>query len=885
MPAGEDPGGGTWEGQYQEYLTLTKRLGSGALAEIQRCTDLAFQSLNPTALPGTRSVGAIVGAVQSGKTGLMINLAARALDTGFRVVIVLAGLKDDLRTQTALRFTTDLLQRGDPMGSIAGASTDERGLGYHGSRSDCWSPRFNEDAHADEAFVHQFCSNLRRGNGVLTVAKKNVAALNRVREALEYASAEFGASSLPTLVLDDECDEASVSGDPDAPTPERIAKLWTDIPQAVGYIGFTATPAANLLQETLSVLYPRDFVLTLRYPADQESATTYIERFVTKRYSGGRVFYEELEAHQRRNCLVRATMSDAEFGGVAGVDDELEEALIAYFVSGAMRLCAQPGSSCRDATRLPAPHTMLVHTESRVDSHWDLCERVILVTRRKGHGQLNVGRNLRRLPPQARLSAGDLERWLELEPARWRAWYDNYVGAREELMNVWPDRHAPPMPAWDATRAALPEVFDAVKLKVVNSDERAVDAPLQFQRAYSQDGIRAPDDVYSIIIGGNRLSRGLTIEGLCTSYYTRNANQLIEDTTVQRERWFGYRGEYLEFCRLFTHRSLAIRLQRFHEHDEDLRRQLAWNIAHGRAPSDATYRFLTIRDSLPTAKLGRGGGPHEIDVSGARLFVDRVQMGGTHEELAAARANEWHALAIAERLGRVGETVLSSRGDALGYAVRAQSVAVACGIMDGFQYTFHNPDPTRGVPWNLREFYRSPNGMTPVTLPTFAPRSDPFLVAAYLKFWKDAYLRCLADPSANTFRAEDSVSDWVPCPAPEFNVVVRFGSLKPKVGSPFAIDLLNRAVSVDGIVGSRWGGHAYGSPGDEWIDVPPEAGDRDAPRSQGTPGLLLLHIIGRDARGVDGAGSAYSCDRPCLGIVVPAGGPCIRYVLADDNQP
>jgi hypothetical protein len=55
---------------------------------------------------------------------------------------------------------------------------------------------------------------------------------------------------VPILVLDDECDEASVSGDPDAPTPDRIAQLWAGIPQYVAYIGLTATPAANLLQET-----------------------------------------------------------------------------------------------------------------------------------------------------------------------------------------------------------------------------------------------------------------------------------------------------------------------------------------------------------------------------------------------------------------------------------------------------------------------------------------------------------------------------------------------------------------------------------------------------------------------------------------------------------
>jgi Z1 domain-containing protein len=612
---------------------------------------------------------------------------------------------------------------------------------------------------------------------------------------------------------------------------------------------------------------------------------TYLEPEFDRRYTGGHVFYRMMESHERANFLLRTMMSDQEFDGVPGADDELGEALIGYFVAGAIRLQLQPGSSLDDADHIPPPHTMMAHTESTVESHWALCERVVSLTRRKAGKPDEVRENLRKLSPRARLSADDLAQWLQSEPERWQAWHESFRTSRDELLQIAPDRVSPRFPTWEETRASLPVAFRGVQLRVVNSDESSSDKPLQFQPTYSDGGSKPPRDVYSIIIGGNRLSRGLTIEGLCISYYTRSSTQFSEDTTIQRERWFGYRGGHLEFCRLFTHRSLAIRLQCFHEHEDDLRKQLAWNIEKGRKPLDATYRFLTTRESLPTAKLGRGTGPEEIDVSGAKPFIDRVQMGITNEEVRVAELNQAHAHTIASRVLREGEELRSRppRRELLGYVVREISSVDAAAYLNGFAYTFHNPEPGKGVGWNLREYYREPVGGIGITSTGMPPRSDPFLIAAYLKYWQAAFEECQRDPSKNTFRAADAVSRWQPCAPPKFNLAVRRGSRPPVGGSPFTFDLVDRAVDPRGQVGSRWGGRGYGTPGDEWIDMPPPEGDADAPRSQGVPGLMLLHVIGRDARGRDNTGETYGFDRPCAGLVVPVGGPCIRFVLGEDG--
>jgi hypothetical protein len=330
---------------------------------------------------------------------------------------------------------------------------------------------------------------------------------------------------------------------------------------------------------------------------------------------------------------------------------------------------------------------------------------------------------------------------------------------------------------------------------------------------------------------------------------------------------------------VFTHRSLAIRLRRFHEHDEDLRRQLAWNIANGKTPVDATFRFLTIRDSLPTSKLGRGQGPLRLDVSGARAFVDRVQMGDSAPEQELAARNQTHAAELSRHVHAGGHVIIHG-GTKLGFVLDGVSAADTAALLDRFSYRFHNPDPVRGVGWALKGFYRPPDSDLPATDYWFSPSSDPYVVAAFLRFWAAAYQECTRESGAKRFRSADGVSDWIPCPPPEFNLAIRYGSLPPEPSSPFGFDLLDREVDEEGRLGSRWGGRRGGI-GDEWIDVSPPNGDPGAPRGRGTRGLVLVHIIGRQATGLNERGSVYAFDRPCLGIVVPEGGPCIEVVIAE----
>lgn len=870
----------SWEQQYQATLRANGRLSLESRLELEACTDAAYKFLDPTSCVSTRIRGTIVGAVQSGKTALMINIVARALDSGYRIVIVLAGLKEDLRSQTALRFVTDLLQRGDPIPGSANRSSHPQGSGFHGTMRNCWTPRFYEDAHTDDAFVDQFLSALSRERSTLVIVKKNIAALSRIQEALEYAGRRILGTGLPVLVIDDECDEASVGLDADAPTPGRIHSIWADHKDLVSYVGVTATPAANILQDPTSDLFPADFYINARHPGGADTLSTYYEPVPSARYTGGFSFYELLESTSRRNFLLRNEMSTAEFARLPGCDDELENALLAYFVSGAIRLAQQAHATFADLGQRPSPHTMLVHTDSGIDDHWVMCERIIRLIERLGESPSASLGNLRRRQPRERMPKHALKRWFENRPADWHSWYEDFALSHSELRAAFPDWNLTSIPPWDVVQLRLFEVIENASLRVVNSDESSVDRPLNFQSTFSAGLQVPPEDVYCVIVGGNRLSRGITIEGLCISYYTRNAALFLEDTTVQRERWFGYRGRHLEFCRLFTHQSVATRLRRFYEHEEDLRSQLAWSILNKQDPASVTLRFLALRDSLPTAKLGRGSAPLEIALSGCKLFLDRVQMGNSAAEMLCAAKNEQHVLTWCNRLAEEPFIIANQSGAPIAFGHLRVSADSISALFDGLQYTFHNTDASTGAQSNLREYYRLPITTVPRTKPTLPISSDPFSLAAYLRLWSTAFAECTSNPAQNRYRADDGISKWVPCPAPSFNLFVRIGSLSVAESRPFTFSLIDRAVSEQGVVGSRWGGRGYSSFGDEWIDLAPRGNIPEQPRLNGDPGLVLIHVIAKTATGRDSGGASYTYHRPCFGIVVPMGGPCIRYVLA-----
>ncbi len=130
----------------------------------------------------------------------------------------------------------------------------------------------------------------------------------------------------------------------------------------------------------------------------------------------------------------------------------------------------------------------------------------------------------------------------------------------------------PGMADWPAIQDLLvQEVLPSVRISIVNSDPDADDRP-SFEPRQVGGAWVAPGDLLTIFVSGNVMARGLTLEGLTTTLFLRNAEDPSADTQMQMQRWFGYRGSFLDLCRVFLPAQQAGLFRQYHEVDEGLRR-------------------------------------------------------------------------------------------------------------------------------------------------------------------------------------------------------------------------------------------------------------------------------------------------------------------------
>lgn len=838
VPSGFVPASARWWAQYSDQLHISP----AAKAELGR-TSLAIGALVPDPKKWQDSPspfkGLVVGAVQSGKTASMIGLSAIAFDRGYRLTVVLSGLKDDLRTQTALRFNTQLLRQSDVVPDSGGARTLPKGL-----ERDCegFAPPYHLDCHQYSLLLVRLTETLALGQNAVVIAKKNTTSLNNMRGVLRSICSRFG-GGFPILIVDDEADEASVDA-AGMPIPEAISNLWRlgNEKPCIAYVGYTATSASNLLQAVDNDLFPSDFVFLLKYASNIDGPLTFAESNSDAWYSGGDCFYVAFgdEAGDDSNFLVSPSVTTTDLQSLPDRNESLKEAVRAFLVAGAFRLALQSKYSFSDTSLLPSPHSMLVQTSSSVSDH-QIWSRAIAgffgnrehEDRSSGWDPLLVGEDI------------------ALHRERWRHWYDSYSVSRERIHSDRPHPAAFKPVTLDMILDLIPVVAEHTRIRAVNSDPKS-GSSLDFGlRTLPGGGLALPQDIFVVAVGGAKLSRGLTIEGLCTTYFTRWNPTPTEDTVLQLSRWFGYRGRHLEFCRLFTTEQISVDLRRMHENDVDLRFQLVRLMEKRLTPKDAAIVICSNPRAWPTAKLGRGD-LKDLAFSPFTAFlrdVESDELGRLNEEFAR--------YLVGEVKGRGGKTVRSASGRVRGLLSEGWEASEISVLLDRWAFSRHNPSE-EGNP--AREYCRVPDDTRPLSeaIPT---EEDPYQIAAYLRQWN-------ATAGGNQ-----------PFP-PLFNVGIAFGE-EHEGCEPFDFPLSNRTISTSQHLEGGWTGRSANYAGDAMFDSPPpnliEAGT--SLRRLGATGLLLMYVVHRSAVGKTRRGVAREFHTPAFGIAIPAGGPSFRRVV------
>ena len=268
-----------WD-RYKKLLT-SKKMSSQVIATLDNVTDRVLGLLENPNKPGKwYRRGMIVGHVQSGKTANYIGLICKAADAGYKLIVVIAGIHNNLRNQTQLRIDEGFVGR-DSSG-LPSPKRDERFIGV-GKFDQTRRPVTFTNS------VRDFNKQMATGLGIplqnlkepaVLVIKKNSSTLARLLEWLREHSAGRGGTTVdaPMLLIDDEADNASINIRHGAGEVSKINGQIRDLLKLFEkrcYVGYTATPFANIFIDPDSTnemlgddLFPRNFIVSLDPPSN-----------------------------------------------------------------------------------------------------------------------------------------------------------------------------------------------------------------------------------------------------------------------------------------------------------------------------------------------------------------------------------------------------------------------------------------------------------------------------------------------------------------------------------------------------------------------------------------------------------------------------------------
>lgn len=572
-------------GRYRQLL-FKKGLPKSVIDATDKVTDEVLERLgNPRDMSPWSRRGMVVGHVQSGKTANYTGLICKAADAGYRLIVVIAGIHNNLRNQTQARIDEGFI--GRDTGRLAHANTAQRqkiiGVGTFDQREFPVSLT-NTLRDFNKATATTNTSQIGQYNvPVVLVIKKNSSTLKNLLEWLKEHSVHQGTQMVnqPMLLIDDEADNASINT---AYARDEVTKINSQIRELLSlfhrscYVGYTATPFANIFidpdtdDEALKQdLFPRHFIIGLDAPSNY--------------FGAQKVFLDARDQHVRliddnEDILPMKHKIDH---SVDVLPASLVRAVRAFIVARAIR----------NARGQQASHaSMLINASRFTDVHGRLRSRVAdIVSRIRDAVAVDGGKGHSAL------------RNPEISALR-EVWEAEYAAADKV--------------DWFHVQSRLHEVVVAARVVEVNASKRS--QPLDYDQA-GEHGVTV------IAVGGFSLSRGLTLEGLTVSFFLRNS--MMYDTLMQMGRWFGYRPGYEDLCRVWIPADGVGWYAHIHEAMDDLQAQLKRMELAKATPEQFGLAVRSHPESLiVTARNKMGTGrefPMKVGLAGKLVETTRIR--------------------------------------------------------------------------------------------------------------------------------------------------------------------------------------------------------------------------------------------------------------------
>lgn len=531
--------------------------------------------------------GMVVGHVQSGKTANYTGLICKAADAGYKLIIVIAGIHNNLRNQTQIRIDEGFV--GFDSSRLLCASNDSiLGVGHFDSRR---RPVTFTNSRRD------FNRDIATGVGIslqnltepaVFVIKKNSSTLKYLLEWLKEHNARHGTESIsdPMLLIDDEADNASINVRYGREGVSRINGQIRGLLQMFErscYIGYTATPFANIFIDPDSDeqmlgedLFPKNFIVSLDPPSNY--------------FGASRVFLDDSDSiirHIDDNEDILPLKHPKGFQ-VNGLPQSLVDAIRSFVVARAIRLVR--GQEKKHSS-------MLVNASRFTDVQRQLRNEI----HRKIDDILSNVRLYCALPIEQALRSqelAELHRICETE-------YPNFGFE------------------WPEIQKRLLEA--AAPIRVVEVNSRSSGA-LNYSD-HEKDGLNV------IAVGGFSLSRGLTLEGLMVSYFLRNS--IMYDTLMQMGRWFGYRPGYDDLCRVWMPEEAEGWYVHVTESIEMLRDELRSMEAASATPKEFGLKVRAHPETLIVTARNKMGSCERVvvKIGLGNSFVETAILKGDQESL------------------------------------------------------------------------------------------------------------------------------------------------------------------------------------------------------------------------------------------------------------
>ncbi len=594
---------GFW-GRYREYLEIEKNFAPEVINKLDRLTDSILDNLFDPSLKITiNKKGLVVGQVQSGKTANYTGLVCKAADAGFKLIIIMAGIHNNLRSQTQLRIDESFLGFDTQHTRAFDQRSIQIGVGdpYFGSPIVAHSLTSSiEKGDFTQGAANALGINFNTSEPIVAVIKKNPHVLRRIHQWLAAQANEDNElgrviRNKSLLLIDDEADNASINISND---PERQSSIngWiTQILNLFGknaYVGYTATPFANIfIPLDDQNLFPRNFIKNIPAPSN---------------YIGPeKVFgFSPLEEDGASNTVLPIVNRINDYSGFvpdrhkkddqlpSSLPESLKRAIRCFIITCAIR---------RLRGQTTVHNSMLIHVSRFMRWQDHIAELVSnqFIYYRRGIDQNDA------------VILDELKSTFEQDENG----YKSYISVSQQILDSELKNLDSQIQVhkWSEVLQHLNDAASRIEVKSIHGGS-----------GEALDYFDHKNGLSVIAVGGNKLSRGLTLEGLSVSYYLRASR--MYDTLMQMGRWFGYRGGYVDLCRLFTSRELNEWFCHITQASEELREEFDYmSDVAGSTPEQYALKVRTHPGVLQISATNKMRSAITVQISWAGRLVESYE--------------------------------------------------------------------------------------------------------------------------------------------------------------------------------------------------------------------------------------------------------------------